>query len=95
MSAVDCAYRPLVDPEDVLEVDFDCAHVATDGLYLIEVVFNEEWQWGGCRRFARTPGGVRMDGSGGGDWAPAPEGLRIVGRVRQVFEAKRGRGSKT
>jgi hypothetical protein len=86
--ATDCSYLPTIEVGDVLEVDFDVGRVMNDGLYLAEVIEHDRCIWRGCRRFARTPGTVRMDSTGGGEWTAAPAGLRIVGRVQRVFGQK-------
>ncbi len=88
--ASDCSYPPTIETQDVLAVDFDHDRVGLDGLYLVEVIENDQCAWRGCRRFTRQPGRTMMDMTGQGDWVPlvgSTQGgaLRIVGRVEGVY----------
>lgn len=77
-----CQLPGAIDASDVLRVDFDCRSVDRDGLYLVEAVGADGWI--GCRRFA-VLGGVQVED--GGAWCDVPSGLRVAGRVAQVYRA--------
>ena len=84
-----CQYGDVVQPGDVLRVDFDRTSVDKSGLYLIEAINAEGVAWMGCRRFDRGINGVAVDESGRGDWRNLNSltGLRVAGFVEQVFRA--------
>lgn len=82
-----------IGPDDVLRVDFDSRGVDRDGLYLIEAMGPDGVGWIGCRQFAASPDGAQvMDG---GRWQRVPQGLRIAGRVLQVYKSGTKREMKT
>lgn len=80
-----CQLHGVIDAGDVLRVDFDCRVVKADGLYLVEAVSADGVEWMGCRRFAVTVAGVQVED--GGAWCDVPSGLRVAGRVAQVYRA--------
>lgn len=79
-----CQVPGEIGAGDVLRVDFDADSVTRDGFYLVEAVTADGVDWMGCRRFARTVGGVLMQEAG--QWIE-PAGLRIAGRVVTVYRA--------
>lgn len=91
--ATACQYPPAIQSTDLLEVDFDAKN-PTDGLYLVEELSPKGVEWRGCRRFQRTPDGLAIDESGGGAWryiaSPQSCGIRVVGRICQVYRATIG-----
>lgn len=81
-----CQLAGAVGADDVLRVDFDCRDVLADGLYLVEAVGADGVDWRGCRRFAVSAlGAVTVED--GGAWCEVPAGLRVAGRVAQVYRA--------
>lgn len=81
-----CQLAGAVSADDVLRVDFDCRDVLADGLYLVEAVGADGVDWMGCRRFAVSAlGAVTVED--GGAWCEVPAGLRVAGRVAQVYRA--------
>lgn len=90
--AHDCWYPPAIEVLDLLQVDFDCRHVQSDGLYLVEELDSHGVVWRGCRRFARRPlsDALQMDSTGDGVWIDVPSlnawRCRVVGLVEQVYK---------
>ncbi|HEY3433009.1 MAG TPA: hypothetical protein VGK09_10725 [Rhodocyclaceae bacterium] len=88
--AHDCQYRSLVEPCDLLLVDFDRHTIQYSSLYLVEEIQDGKVVWMGCRNFDVAISGVKVDETGEGDWKPfaghAARHWRIAGEVKEVFK---------
>lgn len=85
-----CICHPRITHDDLLLVDADANSVTVDGYYLLERAQGEEVKFLGCRRIEISVlGGVNVV-DGDGELVPftADGGLRIVGRVLNIYRPK-------
>lgn len=84
-----CQCPNEISADATLWVDFDKKSIDRDGLYLIEIEKAGTVEWFGCRRFHKTPDGLKVDWAGNGQWENIhlPDGsvMRVIGRVKARY----------
>ena len=80
--------RSDLHPSDILQVDFGCERVDSDGAYLVEMTQADGGVWRGLKRFFIHPQGLQHKHLSDEAWSTQPEQNRVIGRATSVYRMK-------